>query len=86
MAKRKIRLDEDSLIDLLTAGLRDAGYLNDGSKIVALEYRTRSIKAEGDYYKDLAEPGYDGPIELVKWIRVLTTAPEAKPREDNDTD
>jgi hypothetical protein len=79
--KRKIRLDADSLMNLLEAGLRDAGYLAGHGRVVELEYQTRTIKEGGDYYTDLVEPGYEGHVEVVKWIRVLTDTPDKKEDE-----
>ena len=81
---RKIRLDEDALSSLVLAGLESSGFVQDGSHIVGFEYATRTIKADGDYYRDVVGPDYQGDVEVVKWVRVLVEEPAKE--KDNEAD
>ena len=69
---RRTRLDEDDLIVMLTPTLTEQGYIQEGHKILGFEYKTRTLKKGGDYYKDgVNDKDYPGEVEVIKWIKVL---------------
>ncbi len=70
---RKIMFTEDDLKVIFKDWMPGAGFLQDGQEIVGFEFRTRRIKAGGDYTKDAIPEGleYDGPVEEVKKLYVL---------------
>jgi len=69
---RRVRLDEDDLVVMLTPMLAEQGYIAEGHKIIGFEYQTRTIKKGGDYYKDgVNDKDYPGEVEVIKWLKVL---------------
>lgn len=73
MAKRRIKLNEEDLKAFLSDALRSSGYMTDDAEIVGFEYKTRTIRKGGDYYKDgVDDKDYPGEVEVVKFIKVLT--------------
>jgi hypothetical protein len=83
LGKRRHRLDEADLIDFLTIALQGSGYMTADEHIIGLEFKTRKIRAGGDYYKDPidgTEP--PGGVELVRWVKVLTDTGRQKATEE----
>jgi hypothetical protein len=69
---KRTRLDEEDLKIFLTPGLEEQGYIPEGHVILGFEYKTRTIKKGGDYYKDgVEDKDYPGEVEVIKWIKVL---------------
>ena len=84
MGKRRIKLNEDDLKAFLTTALADAGYMDEGAHIVGFEYKTKTIKRGGDYYKDgVNDKDYPGEVEVVKFIKVLTDTGRRRKQEDD---
>lgn len=82
MAKRRIRLDEEDLKAFLGGALQAAGYMDEDAEIIGFEYKTRTIKKGGDYYKDgVNAKDYPGEVEEVRWIKVLTETKGRRERE-----
>jgi hypothetical protein len=80
---RRTRLDEDDLIIMLTPTLTEQGYIQEGHKILGFEYKTRTIKKGGDYYKDgVNDKDYPGEVEVIKWIKVLIGPSGKRVKED----
>jgi hypothetical protein len=82
---RRIRLDEDDLRDYLTPLLAEQGYIKDDHEILGFEYRTRTIKRGGDYYRDEVKSGDAPPpegVEVIRWIKVLVGPPKRTRREE----
>ena len=67
---RRTRLDEDDLKSILGDAMRGT-WFDEGAEIVAIEFRTRSLKRGGDYYRDVAGPD-DRDVEVVKSVVVVT--------------
>ena len=90
---RRTRLDEEDLVVMLTPTLQEQGYIAEGNSILGFEYKTRTIKKGGDYYKDgVDDKDYPGEVEVIKWIKVLIgpgkrqkkIEPEEQESESND--
>jgi hypothetical protein len=86
MGIRRVRLDEEDLVVYLTHALGEQGYIAEGNEILGFEYKTRTIKKGGDYYKDgVDDKDYPGEVEVIKWIKVLI-GPSKKRRELEEED
>lgn len=84
---RRTRLDEDDLIVLLTPALQEQGYIQEDHAILGFEYKTRTIKKGGDYYKDgVNDKDYPGEVEVIKWIKVLIGPKKGRKRDDDVAD
>ena len=72
---------------MLTPTLTDQGYIQEGHKILGFEYKTRTIKKGGDYYKDgVNDKDYPGEVEVIKWIKVLIGPSGKRAKEEPDDD
>jgi hypothetical protein len=81
---RRVRLDEDDLTVFLAPILQEQGYIQEGHAILGFEYKTRTIKKGGDYYKDgVTDKDYPGEVEVIKWIKVLI-GPSKKRERDRE--
>ena len=84
---RRVRLDEDDLVVFLSPVLKEQGYIAEDHAILGFEYKTRTIKKGGDYYKDgVNDKDYPGEVEVIKWLKVLIGPKKGRKQDDDVAD